>query len=123
MNSKNTLSITEARQKIFQINQKLKKRERYYTLTQNGKPSMVWMSVDEFDSWRETLEVMQEMPDLKKDIQEAERDYASGDYRRYTTLDEILKKEKLMLVQDKNNKKYVHSKTKTKSRKRTKKTT
>jgi hypothetical protein len=60
------------------------------------------MGAEEFESWQETLEVMSEFPDLKKDIESAEKEYRKGDY---ITLEELLKKE-CFIVADKQKKKY-----------------
>ncbi|HEX9503135.1 MAG TPA: type II toxin-antitoxin system Phd/YefM family antitoxin [Patescibacteria group bacterium] len=89
MNSK-TLSISEARKKIFEIAEDVQKPNIYYTLTDKGRPKAVVLSADEFESWVETLEVMYDFPDLAKDIQQAEKEYKRGDY---ITLDELLAKQ------------------------------
>lgn len=89
MNTKTTLPISKARQKIFKIAKEVQKPSVYYTLTEKGVPKAVIMSAEEFESWAETLEVAREFPDLKKDAKEAEADYKKGDY---VTLDELLAK-------------------------------
>lgn len=120
MNTKTTISITEARKKIFDIAEEVQKPGVYYTFTEKGRPKAVLMSAEEFESWAETLEVRKDFPDLKKDIKETERAIKSGEYKKWTTLEEILAKEGF-LIADKSVKKYgVSRKTKTKSRKRTK---
>ncbi|MFH1610928.1 MAG: type II toxin-antitoxin system Phd/YefM family antitoxin [Patescibacteria group bacterium] len=101
MNSQNTLSITNARGKIFDLVQKTAAGARFF-LTDHGKAKAVLMSADEFDSWQETMAVMRDFPNLDKDIKEAEKDYKKGNY---ITLDELLKKEGYVLA-DKGKKKY-----------------
>lgn len=93
MNSKTTLSISEARKKIFQIADDVAKASIHYILTENGKPKIVIMSAEEFESWVETLEVIKDFPDLDKDIKESDKDVKTGKYKKYATLEEILKKE------------------------------
>jgi len=105
MNPKTTLPISEARKKIFQIAEEVQKPGVYYMLTENGKPKAVLMSAEEFESWAETLEVMQEFPDLKKDIEETDRAVKSGEYKNWITLEDLLAKEGFVLA-DKSNKKY-----------------
>jgi len=95
MDTKTTLPISEARKKIFSIAKEVQKPSRYYTLTEKGKPKVVVMSAEEFESWQETLEVMRDFPDLEKDIKAAERDYKKG---RYVTLEEVLAKEGFILA-------------------------
>ncbi|HLD60740.1 MAG TPA: type II toxin-antitoxin system Phd/YefM family antitoxin [Patescibacteria group bacterium] len=97
MNSKTTLSVSEARKQIFDIVDAVQAPGTVYMLTEKGRPKAVVMSATEFESWAETLEVMKDFPDLKKDIAEAERDYASGAYTKYTTLNELLARQGLIL--------------------------
>lgn len=102
MNTKTTLPISEARRRIFEIAEEVQKPDTHFILTENGRPKAVIISAEEFESWQETLDVMQEFPDLRKDVEEAERDFARGDY---VTLDEILAKEGY-LVADKGKQRY-----------------
>lgn len=121
MDAKTTLPISEARKKIFKIAKEVQKPSKYYTLTEKGRPKAVIMSVEEFESWQETLEVMKEFPDLDEDIKETERAVKSGEYKNWTTLEELLVREGF-LIADKSAQKYgVSTKNKAKSRKRAKK--
>lgn len=105
MNSKTTLPISEARKKIFQIAEEVQKPGVHYILTESGRPKAVLMSAEEFESWEETLEVMQEFPDLKKDIEETDSAFKSGEYKNWITLEGLLAREGFVLA-DKSNKKY-----------------
>ena len=93
MDAKTTLSISEARKRIFEIAEEVQKPNTHFTLTENGRPKAVIISVEEFESLVETIEVLRDFPDLQKDIEEVERDIASGAYKNYPTLEEILAKE------------------------------
>lgn len=95
MNTKTTLSISEARRGIFKIAEKVQKPSTYYTLTEKGKPKLVVMSAEEFESWQETLEVIRDFPKLDKDVKAAERDFKK---KRYSTLEEVLSKEGFVLA-------------------------
>lgn len=117
MNSVVTLPITEARRKIFKIADEVQKIGTYFTLTARGIPKVIVMSVAEFESWLETLEVMREFPNLEKDIQEAEKDLASG---RYAALEEVLADEGFILA-DKPRRGYVPSRSRRKGQKKSKK--
>ncbi|MFC1613240.1 type II toxin-antitoxin system Phd/YefM family antitoxin [Patescibacteria group bacterium] len=119
MNSKNTISITEARNNFFEITDKAQKNREVFTLTEHGRPKAVIMSVDEFDSWQETLEIMND-PELMKDIKEAEKEIKSGAYKNYPTLEEVLAKEGFV-VADKSKNKYVSNNTKKSCDKKSKK--
>lgn len=90
MNSKTTLSISEARKKIFDIADDVQNPNVHYTLTEKGRPVMVLMGAEEFESWQETLEVIKDFPNLKADLQEAEEEYKRGDF---ITLEDLLKHE------------------------------
>lgn len=68
MASKNTISLTEARKKIFRLADAVQNPDTYYFLTENGKTKAVMMSAEEFEMWQETLEVITDA-DMMKDIQ------------------------------------------------------
>lgn len=119
MNPKNFITVTEARKRIFDLLGDVQTPGEQYVITEKGKPKAVLLSFDEYDSLMETLEVMQEFPDLKKDIQEAEREYKSGEYLNYTTLEELLSREGYVFA-DKGKKTYdIQGKVQTKRGKRT----
>lgn len=123
MSIKNIISITEARNNLFKITDQIQKSGAYFTLTERGRAKAVIMSAVEFESWQETVEVMREFPDLDKDIKETNKAVKTGEYKNWTTLEQLLAKEGFQ-VADKSLKKYeVSTKIKTKSRKRTKKIT
>jgi len=105
MNAKTTLSISEARKKIFDLAGEVQKPGIYYTFTEKGRPKAVLMSAEEFESWQETLEVMNDFPDLKEDIKEAEQAYVSGEYKNWLTLEQLLAKEGFV-VSNKASQKY-----------------
>ena len=99
MDPKRTLSITEARKKIFDIAEEVQKPGVYYTLTEKGRPKVVMLSYEEYDSLIETMEVMEEIPDLEKDIQESREAYKSGKYKTWTSLEELLAKDGFVLAE------------------------
>jgi len=95
MNTKTTLSISEARKKIFEMAKKVQKPSTHYILTEKGKPKVAFMSAEEFESWQETLEVLRDFPNLEKNIKKAKREYKRGDY---STLESVLSKEGFVLA-------------------------
>ncbi len=105
MRIKTTIPISEARKKIFKIAEEVQKPNNYYTFTEKGRPKAVLMSAEEFDSWRETLEVMAEFPDLEKDIKATDSAVKSGAYKKWATLDDIMAKHGY-IVADKSKIKY-----------------
>ena len=82
-----TLPISEVRQNLASLVDRAQKRFDEYIITVNGKPAAVLMSAAEYDSWRETEEILAD-PDALKEIREAERDVEAG---RYITLEQLKK--------------------------------
>lgn len=112
MNAKTTISISEARKRIFDIAEEVQKPNNYYTFTENGRPKAVLMSADEFDSLMEDFEILND-PGLFARIQEAEKEYRRGDY---VTLDELERelgyvKKDVSLVRENSKKPYRVSRT------------
>jgi len=95
MNTKTTLSISEARKKIFEMAEKVQRPSTHYILTEKGRPKVAFMSAEEFESWQETLEAIRDFPDLEKDIKKAEKEYKQGNY---STLENVLSKEGFILA-------------------------
>ncbi|PIR72354.1 MAG: hypothetical protein COU42_01680 [Candidatus Nealsonbacteria bacterium CG10_big_fil_rev_8_21_14_0_10_36_24] len=98
MDTKTTLPISEARKKIFKIAKMVQKPSIRYTLTEKGRPKVVLMSADEFESWQETLEAIRDFPNLEKDIKKAEKEHRKGDY---LFLEDVLAKEGFILANKK----------------------
>lgn len=80
-----TLPVTEAREKLTEIVEEVNNKFEQIEITKNGKPRAVIMSADEFDSWKETLDIISDVQ-LMKDIKEAEKDFEEG---RTTTLEQL----------------------------------
>ncbi len=85
MSINKTITITEARKNIFKIAEEVQIPAKRFYITEKGRPKAVIMSAVEFESWAETLEVMSDFPNLKKDIVKAKKEYKGGDYK---TLDD-----------------------------------
>lgn len=90
MDTSTTLSITEARKQLFDIADKANKMSRHYILTEKGKPKVVIFSAEEYECWKETLDIIREFPDLKKEIKKIDKDIELGKHTQYPTLDEVL---------------------------------
>ncbi len=115
---KTTISITEARKRIFDIAKEVQTPNKVYTLTSDGKPKAVIMSAEEYESMIETMEVERIFPDIDKDIAEVKRAIKTGEYKKWPTLSD-LKKDWGFAAAGKPEKKYgVHSRNKTKSKKK-----
>lgn len=82
MDIKNTISSTEARQKFAEVISNIDRTSARYTLTVNGKPKVVMMNAEEFESWNETLEVMSD-PALVKRLKKARAEIDRGEYSTF----------------------------------------
>lgn len=102
MDLKKVLPLTEARKNIFKIIEDIENEGACYGLTERGRIKAVLMSAQEFESWRETLEVMKEFPDLNKSIAAAKKDWEE---LKTVSLDYILVREGYVLA-DRPKKKY-----------------
>lgn len=72
-----TLPITEARENLTTLVNKANKLLDEYIITVNGKPAAVLMSATEYESWKETNEILAD-PGLMKAIKKGEKDIKEG---------------------------------------------
>jgi len=67
-----TLSLSEAKMKLSSLVEDIKTFEEEIVITKHGRPAAVLVSPDEFDSWRETMEIRFDtdlMAEIKKGLQ------------------------------------------------------
>ena len=86
-----TLPITEARATLTTIVDRAKRFLDEYIITVNGKPAAVIMSAAEYESWKETNEILAD-PSLMRAIKKGEEDIKKG---RYITFEQLKKELKL----------------------------
>ena len=105
--AKKTISITEGRKKLFKIAEEIQKPDTYYTFTVDGKPQVVLMSQDEFDSIMETIDILSN-PEIAKDIRQAEEDFKKGKYSSWEDVKRELSimKQPNLILREKPKKKY-----------------
>ena len=72
-----TLPITEARENLTTLVNKASKLLDEFVITVNGKPAAVLMSAQEYESWKETNEILAN-PGLMKAIKQGEDDIKKG---------------------------------------------
>lgn len=53
-----TLSLSEVKMKLSELVEKVHSTDEEVVITKNGRPSAVLVSPDEFESWKETLEII-----------------------------------------------------------------
>lgn len=82
-----TLSITEARKNLPNLVDRASNNLEEFTILKNGKVQAVLMSAEEFESWKETIEIMSDKK-LMEDIRKGEADIKAG---RVVSAEEVFK--------------------------------
>lgn len=82
-----TLPITKAREELTDIVDKAKSRMDEYIITVNGSPAAAIISADEYESWKETEEILADK-ELMKAIKTGEKELDNG---KGITLEELEK--------------------------------
>lgn len=72
-----TLPITKARKNLTTLVDKASKLLDEYIITVNGTPAAVLMSAAEYESWKETTEILSD-PGLMKAIRQGEKEIKQG---------------------------------------------
>lgn len=85
-----TLPISQAREELTALVDKANKRLDEYVITVNGTPAAVLMSAAEYESWKETIEILSD-PALMKAIKEGEEDFKKGNFVTFEQLKKELK--------------------------------
>ncbi|MCR4285993.1 MAG: type II toxin-antitoxin system Phd/YefM family antitoxin [Candidatus Kaiserbacteria bacterium] len=89
MNIKTTISISEARKRLFEVAEEVQSPQTVFTFTEKGRPKVVMMSAENFESWAETLEVMSLFPQLKKDLRETKQAIKDKSYKKWATFESV----------------------------------
>ena len=89
MTIKTTISISEARRRLFEVAEDVQSPQTIFTFTEKGKPKVVMMSAENFESWAETLEVMSLFPQLKKDLKETRKAITDKTYKKWKTFEDL----------------------------------
>lgn len=89
MNTKTTISMSEARKRLFEVAENVQSPQTIFTFTEKGKPKVVMMSAENFESWAETLEVISLFPHLKKDIKETNKAVKNKTYVTWDTFEDV----------------------------------
>jgi prevent-host-death family protein len=64
-----TLSLSEVKMKLSELVEKVYTTDEEVVITKNGRPSAVLVSPDEFESWKETLEIISDR-DMMDEVQQ-----------------------------------------------------
>jgi antitoxin YefM len=71
------LPISEVKARLPELVTGVEEREEEVIVTRNGKPAAMLVSYSEYESLKETLDVLSD-PDLMRQIRQNERYFASG---------------------------------------------
>lgn len=85
-----TLPITKARESLTTLVDRASRLLEEYIITVKGRPEAVLMSHEEFESWRETIDILSD-PGLAKSIRKGEKDLKEGKYISLSELKRELK--------------------------------
>jgi antitoxin YefM len=61
------LSLSEAKIKLSELVDRVQSMDEEFIITKNGRPSAVLVSPDEFESWKETIDIKSD-PDFMNEI-------------------------------------------------------
>lgn len=86
-----TLPISKAREELADLVENAKKRLDEYIITVNGSPAAVIISAAEYESWKETEEILADK-ELVKAIKQGEKEIDEGKVQDW---DEVKKELKL----------------------------
>ncbi len=83
-----TVPFTEARSSLSDLLDYVQAEQEHVVITRNGKRVALLMSMDEWESWEETFEVLQD-EELLKQLKRSEEDVKAG---RLVELDDVLRR-------------------------------
>ena len=82
-----TLSLSEAKMKLSELVDRVHSTDEEVMITKNGRPAAVLVSPGEFDSWKETIEILSSN-DLMDEIRRGLVAFKKGS--KLYTLEELL---------------------------------
>ena len=74
------MPITEGRARLYEIAENISKNGKKYVFTERGRPTLVIMSLAEYEGWQETQDLMRNFPKLAKELYERSADYDKVDF-------------------------------------------
>lgn len=80
-----TIPITEAKARIAELADRVAREHDHFTITRNGRADVMLISVAEYESMQETLDLLSDDEALA-DLRQSREDFATGDT---FTVDEV----------------------------------
>ena len=76
------LPLSEVKAKLSELVDVVERRDESITITRNGKPVAILVSMDEYDGWHETIQILRD-PEFLREIRDGMRNLARTK-KRYT---------------------------------------
>lgn len=73
-----TIPITEAKTRIAELADRVAREHDHFTITRNGRADVMLISVAEYESMQETLDILTD-DDTMADLRQSREDFARGD--------------------------------------------
>jgi antitoxin YefM len=73
-----TIPITEAKARIAELADRVAREHDHFTITRNGRADVMLISVAEYESMQETLDILGDEETLA-DLRQSREDFAAGD--------------------------------------------
>ena len=73
-----TIPITEAKARIAELADRVAREHDHFTITRNGRADVMLISVAEYESMQETLDILSDDETLA-DLRQSRDDFAAGD--------------------------------------------
>lgn len=78
MVSMETIPITEAKARIAELADRVAREHNHFTITRNGRADVMLISVAEYESMQETLDLLSDNEALA-DLRQSREDFTTGD--------------------------------------------
>jgi antitoxin YefM len=78
MVSMETIPITEAKARIAELAERVAREHDHFTITRNGRADVMLISVAEYESMQETLDILGDS-EAVADLRQSREDFAAGD--------------------------------------------
>jgi len=82
------ISVRELRKNLANVISDVKAHYERYVVSKHGEPEAVLMSMEDYEGWLETLEIISDK-EAMEDIRQAEKDLKEG---KFFTYEEVFKK-------------------------------
>jgi antitoxin YefM len=76
--SMETIPITEAKARIAELAERVAREHDHFTITRNGRADVMLISVAEYESMQETLDILGDS-EAVADLRQSREDFAAGD--------------------------------------------